>query len=253
MKYHRLSAAAYESEQLATVAAEAIGFSFVKHVHDIETGADAMIFVSSNEVVVAFRGTQKNYADIVTDLKFRKAGLLLIEPYQMIEVHRGFRDQWLSIRDTLHEAISLVSGPDHTLSVTGHSLGGALAIQAALEWRWIKSLVTFGTPRIATQEIVSLMSERNHAHRRYVFGADIVPILPLLTMGYRHDCRPIYLTRSGKAIQQCPLWRELLGRARALFSCDWIECWSWCRVPRRIFTDHKIIVEYREALQRAGE
>lgn len=253
MKYHRLSSAAYKSDLLASEDAEAIGFSFVAHIHNEQTGADAMIFKSSDEVVIAFRGTQRDYADIMTDLKFRKAKLLLVKAREMIDVHRGFRDQWLSIKDQLHYAVASIGGPHQMLSVTGHSLGGALAVLAAVEWAWIENVVSFGAPRVSTSDIKIHMAKQRHQHRRYVYGTDIVPIVPLMAMGYRHDCLPIYLTRSGKAIADCPLWRELVGRARALFSMDWIEGWTWCRVPRRIFTDHKIIAEYKDALEKAAQ
>lgn len=252
VKYHRLSAAAYKSDALARADAEALGYSFVKHIHDPHTGADAMIFASQSEIVVAFRGTQKNYADIMTDLKFDRVDLLINETRKMIEVHRGFRDQWVSIRDQIRDNLIKVCGADQTLSVTGHSLGGALAVLAAVEWGIVDTLVTFGAPRVSTQRCIQNASRGTAQHRRYVYGADIVPVVPLLTMGYRHDCNAIYLKQDGEAIEDCPLWRELLGRVRALCSLDWVKGWSWCRVPRRIFTDHKIIIEYREALDKAG-
>lgn len=243
----RLCAITYAQESVAAHTAAELGYRLIEHIHDPETGADAMIFASNIDIVIAFRGTEKNHADIMTDLKFRRRAFFRHAGGSAVEVHRGFFAQWESIMDRVYACAKPASAGGLDIIATGHSLGGALAVLCAIEWRWISQLVTFGAPRVGDAAIVKATQRLDIAHRRYVYGADVVPIVPLMAMGYRHDTRPIYLTRSGHAITACPLWREFVGRARALLTVRWEQGWTWCPVPSRIFTDHRI-GEYGSAL-----
>jgi len=249
--YQRLSALAYEHEQIARYRVAELGYKFIEHIHDETTGADAIVVCSDFEVVVAFRGTQKNYADIITDLKFKKTNFMNSGTGKELLVHRGFDEQWSAIRKRVFMVINAAAAGRRSIKATGHSLGGALAVLACLEWRLINTCITFGAPRVAEPGIGQAMRELGVRHRRYVYAADIVPIVPLMTMNYRHDCPPIYLTRAGRAIRDCPLWRESLGRARALLTVKWRAGWTVCPVPARMFTDHRI-GEYGAAMARTS-
>ncbi len=247
--YQRLSAAAYQPEAVARHKANELGYKFIKHVRDRYTGADAIVVRNKCEVVVAFRGTEKNYADIMTDLKFKKQTTMFDTGGFNVPVHRGFLEQWRSIEEDLKIAIAEASETIGLIpvKVTGHSLGGALAILATIDWPWVHDCITFGAPRVGDREITYAVRRNEVLHRRYVFGADIVPAIPLLAMAYRHDCPSIYLTRVGEPIRNCPIWREALGRARALLSLKWCKGWSIWPVPARMFTDHRIS-EYGSAM-----
>lgn len=240
--YQRLSAAAYQPEAVVRHQVKELGYEFIKHVRDRFTGADAIVASNDRNVVVAFRGTEKDYADMVTDLKFKKHDMMVAAGGRMVPVHRGFLEQWNSIKADLHAVVSIASDKNglKNVIVTGHSLGGALAVLATLEWPWLEGCITFGAPRVGDDKIRCAVRKSEILHRRYVFGADIVPAIPMLALGYRHDCRPIYLTRTGKPIRNCPLWREILGRARALLSLKWCKGWTIWPVPKRMFTDHRI-------------
>ncbi len=247
--YQRLSAIAYQDEDTARINVIGLGYKYIEHVHDPVTGADAIVVRNDCQIVIAFRGTQKNHADIITDLKFKKHEMMLTTGDRKIPVHRGFLAQWNSIKAELRAIVCEASKNTSMIPVfvTGHSLGGALAILAALDWPWLEGCITFGAPRVGGKEIEYAIRRNEILHRRYVYGADVVPIVPLLAMGYRHDCRPIYLTRNAQAIRNCPLWRELIGRSRSLLSLDWSAGWSACPVPSRMFTDHRI-GEYGHAM-----
>ncbi len=238
--YQQLSAIAYRTETVARYTAGTFDCSFVAHVHDEATGADAMVFTRKAEVIVAFRGTQRDYRDILTDLKFRRRQMMRRPEDPPVTIHRGFADQFLSIEFALRKAVEEQLETGHRLVVTGHSLGGALAIMACLHWQYIDRCVTFGAPRAGDDVIADILNANSVERTRYVYGTDIVPIVPLIAMGYRHDLRADYLTRDGTLIQNCPLWREILGRLRGLFSTDWSEKWGVVPVPKRLFTDHRI-------------
>lgn len=247
--YQRLSALAYGTEIDARIKAPALGFAFLQHVTDEATGADAMIFTNDKELVVAFRGTQRNYKDILTDLNFSLVDSVSPIPGERFRVHRGFMAQWRGIRAEIRDT---VSWRYRRVVFTGHSLGGALAELASVELGiYAPVCVTFGAPRVGDKSFTRVAKARNVTRRRYVFGADIVPIVPLMAMGFRHVARPIYLTRGRRAVHGCPIWRELIGRARSLLTLKWSAGWSWCPVPTRIYTDHRV-GEYGGAMSRIG-
>ena len=55
----------------------------------------------------------------------------------------------------------LSANPNATVSVVGHSLGGAIATVASLEMRLagikISELITFGAPRVGNEELVDFV------------------------------------------------------------------------------------------------
>lgn len=251
LAYQQISALAYQNEALARLEATNRGYRFLEHIHDEATGADAIVLVNDEEVVIAFRGTQKNYADIMTDLKFRKRNFMPSASGTPVFVHRGFAEQWQSVQERVFKVAMAAATGQRRIVSTGHSLGGALAVLCAMTWQLVDTCVTFGAPRVGDPGVRTALRKNNVTHRRYVYGADVVPAVPLMTMSYRHDTRPVYLTRRGKTIPNCPMWREIIGRARGLLTLNWSAGWAMCPIPARMFTDHRI-GEYGNAIMRSS-
>lgn len=107
-----------------------------------DTGTQAELWVSCDEGegreqkrVLAFRGTDfDRVQDLFTDLFVRQRQLPsaatfatcpAVAPY----AHAGFFRAWLSVRDATHALLEETG--DGALLITGHSLGGALAMLAA--------------------------------------------------------------------------------------------------------------------------
>jgi acetyl esterase/lipase len=67
--------------------------------------------------------------------------------------------------------------------LTGHSLGGALALFSGLQIGH-QAVYTFGMPRICEG---NLIAELPPCHYRYVLEGDPVPNLPPESFGFRHD------------------------------------------------------------------
>ena len=131
--------------------------------------------------VIAFRGTQPDkIADWVRDLDIWptwRRGLGMC--------HRGFVTGAESVlSDILH---SFEGG---RLVITGHSLGGALALAfAGLLVRSshpVEAVVTFGSPRLGFGRLQRLLSKTTV--RQYVDGNDLVPEVP---RPYLHMRTPI--------------------------------------------------------------
>ncbi len=125
---------------------------------------------SDKVAVLAFRGTEKDLKDIRTDLNarfYKKDGA---------RVHDGFRQAFALVRDDIAKELTSLDD-QYDLYLTGHSLGGALAIVAAqeLETESVAACYTFGSPRIGDYEFGA---EIRIPVYRVVNAADIVPRLP---------------------------------------------------------------------------
>jgi hypothetical protein len=120
----------------------------------------------------------------------------------------GFYSSWLNTRNAilpdLTEAIEKY--PNYSLTLVGHSLGGAVAALAGLDFKargWDPRVTTFGEPRIGNKELMAYTNERfnitpenkdqNKFHRVTHVG-DPVPLLPLAEWGYAMHSEEIYIS-----------------------------------------------------------
>lgn len=154
----------------------------------------------AQNIVIAFRGSQSPTSmDGIKDWLLTNADNFLIQPSGEIGIdfaaagvgarfHRGFMRALHEIwQPAITEIQRLHSEKERPIWVTGHSLGGALAILAA--WRMqqnfipIHQVVTFGSPMVGN-DVAMAAFEREFAGRilRYVDQPDVVPWLPTLSL-----------------------------------------------------------------------
>ena len=124
-----------------------------------------------NMAILSFRGTEMNIADIKTDLK---RTMIEIDGYR---VHEGFYNAYKDLESDIKQHINTFS-KDTILYITGHSLGGALALLATkyLCSDSVGACYTFGGPRIASEDFSQNIKTPIY---RVVNAADSVPRLPL--------------------------------------------------------------------------
>lgn len=155
---------------------------------------------SPGHVVVAFRGTESPTSlDGLKDLLLTDALNLLVVPEGRLghdlaaagvgaRFHKGFTtalaDIWDPVRTTVEAALE---ERDRPLWITGHSLGGALALLSA--WLFRRRMVavhqvhTFGAPMIGNRAACSAFDRELPGRiQRYVNGRDPVPKLPALSL-----------------------------------------------------------------------
>lgn len=114
-------------------------------------GTEAMLVRMSTEqpngdmLVLAFRGTQPNIRDVLTDIKAN-----LVPAPGGGRVHKGFLDAYTKVEAPIREALTR-HDEGLPLYFTGHSLGGALALIATryLGGDSTGATYTFGAPRAA--------------------------------------------------------------------------------------------------------
>jgi pimeloyl-ACP methyl ester carboxylesterase len=117
---------------------------------------------------------------------------------------------WRNTRCTIvpHVEKALMDNPGYELVLVGHSLGGAVAALAALEFQargWTPHVTTFGEPRIGNAALNEYIDERfelrtadvdDLLYRRVTHVDDPVPLLPLEEWGYKMHAGEIYISKS---------------------------------------------------------
>lgn len=115
---------------------------------------------------------------------------------------------WRNTRTEVLERVTsaIADAPGYRLTLLGHSLGGAVALLAALELdaRGLRPRVTtFGEPRVGNAAFVKHVDDHllSHEHengidyRRVTHVDDPVPLLPLTEWGYRPHAGEIYISK----------------------------------------------------------
>lgn len=131
-------------------------------------------FLAASDVyhilVLVFRGTE-SIEDVKTDLK---AAMMEVEGYK---VHSGFYKAFSLVRSDLEAALKQFSDQNYALYITGHSLGGALALLATkfLAFDSAGACYTFGSPRVAS---TTFGDDIKTPIYRLVNAADTVPRVP---------------------------------------------------------------------------
>lgn len=119
--------------------------------------------------VLAFRGTEQDFTDIKTDLRAR------FYTRNGVRVHDGFWQAYTYVRPVICQAVAQLS--DYHLYITGHSLGGALALIATRDISAdnVAACYTFGSPRVGDSEFGDAIKPPVY---RVVNAADAVPRVP---------------------------------------------------------------------------
>jgi triacylglycerol lipase len=190
----------------------------------------AYVATNDNHIVVAFRGTESPTSlEGVKDWLLTDAVDLLIVPEGRLgtdlaaagvgaRFHQGFVNAIAAIWDPVHEAVDReMKDAERPLWITGHSLGGALALLAA--WLFLRRMVpvhqiyTFGGPMIGNELAVTAF-DREFTGKifRYVNVPDPVPKLPavsLIANQYGHCQREVVLGAAGVTGAATDFFREL--------------------------------------------
>jgi len=250
-------------------------------IENAATGAAAIIQDRGNCIVVAFRGSRAP-KDFVADAECWRSRLPLqsgteaaavaLAAAQAAEVHHGFLRDWESVATDVILAVKQIlnSSPithHYSLFITGHSLGGALAILCALEFARqglpVAGVHTFGQPRVGNAAFGRFYEDGGlrmadgktlaDVTFRVVNQNDIVPRMPPWINGYRHCGQEIFLLSGQVArfhrLVACatqgwalnpPWWARGLSDALGLWS-------AWRRRNDVLLTKHPI-AEYRKQI-----
>ncbi|KAI9729604.1 MAG: hypothetical protein M1834_006800 [Cirrosporium novae-zelandiae] len=171
---------------------------------------------SKPRIILAFRGTY-SVSNTVVDLSTVPQEYI---PYPGNEdvnggkcnnctVHLGFMTSWLNTRTQILPDIvkAIEDHPNYQLVLVGHSLGGAVAALAALEFKargWNPQVTTFGEPRVGNTALnryidaefnMTDQEVKERSYRRVTHVEDPVPLLPLKEWNYRMHAGEIYISK----------------------------------------------------------
>jgi hypothetical protein len=227
-----------------------------------ELGLDAKLFSVGNtqayvatdddHIVVAFRGTEAPTSlEGLKDWLLTDANNYLILPEGRIgtdfaaagvgaRFHRGFMtalaDIWDGVCTTVEAELKKKERP---LWLTGHSLGGALALLAA--WRCLRKTMdvyrvyTFGGPMVGNEAAVKAFDKELEGKvYRFVHGPDIVPKLPTISLvdnAYGHCVQevPVGLVGAAATAEESAegFWAQLAaGAGKALDAVRIDKIWQ---------------------------
>ena len=172
--------------------------------------------IESRTATVAFRGSSSR-ADWIGNTCFALSSLP--SPHRSdVKAHGGFLRQYVSLHSHILKELEKRAEVRHVV-LTGHSLGGALAVIAAamLPPPYTCDIVTFGAPRPGNRQLRDAAFHKARSLVRVVHDRDIVPSMPLGVMGFRHACDAwLALDEDGfveRKDREMSLWSELWMRA----------------------------------------
>lgn len=186
----------------------------VKLVETIHVGeTEAMVADTDKFVAVAFRGTTSRL-DVRTDIQARLNVAKVTVGGKPVPVHSGFYAAFRKIEDQLRDLL-VKTNPLKPIYLTGHSLGGAIALVAAAAFGGDKEIVdriaavyTFGAPRVGGPEFPKIVKA---PHYRVVNSGDVVPLIPPNWLrGYVHTGTPILLKEGRDAPLKRSSWGSVL-------------------------------------------
>ena len=208
------SSLAYEDRKTINKNLRSIGVTQITHISQNDTEC----FVGSDRwtVILAFRGTEiDSLQDWRTDIRLAKAA----HPFGRVQT--GFKRAYSHVEGEIVQAIAAMrrwpSSDDKSKQksfwITGHSLGGALAVLAAAHLaprlQYVDRICTFGQPRVGNRafcrELDKILAGR---YQRWVNNNDLVPRLPSSLHGYRHAGQLRYFNSHG-FLHDRMTWREL--------------------------------------------
>lgn len=150
-------------------------------------GTGAFAVRGDGFAAIAFRGTQtflpgrdpltllgEIAGDVLTDVRIP---LVRARKPAHGRVHRGFRSALDEIWEPLEQLVDRLRKEHRAIWLTGHSLGGALAILAASRLSGVRGVYAFGAPLVGDGEFRAGLPVRPV---RFVHGSDLVARVPVI-------------------------------------------------------------------------
>ena len=252
---------AYQDEATIRAAIPGCGFNKV-NVHTVRE-VQAYVAGSDTAVVVAFRGTRPDQLlDWMTDFDAQQVSFSdRFGCPDVGDTHEGFTVGLLRVWELILADIAAFQDKAQTLWITGHSLGGALAVLAAAGTTFAKrlpvnGLYTYGQPRVGDLGFVAQCdSHFGNLHFRFVNNEDIVtrvpprifPHFPFPSF-YGHSGQVMYFDDQGILHTDETWWNQFLIR----FDVGFDKMRALLTAP---VTDHDLlngyaanIIKYRDDL-----
>ncbi|KAJ7777388.1 lipase [Mycena metata] len=166
---------------------------------------------SLRSVIVAHQGTStKSILPILTDVMFAQESLnatLFSGMDSEIRVHSGFAGEHVKSASAVLAAVNSMLDTFNTSSVTvtGHSLGAALALLDSvylslhLPVSTNFTTITYGLPRVGNKNFADYVDAHNLSLTRITNKKDPIPVVPEQVLGYEHPSGEIHITNKSSS------------------------------------------------------
>jgi triacylglycerol lipase len=210
------------------ILAQAAPWGFdTNHVYVVDPGnsvLQAIILGGKDYVVLAFRGTRPDQlSDWMDDADIKQAAFnSLFGGPDVGQVHSGFGRLLAGDWDEIYQAVDGFQKDGQTLWITGHSLGGALAVMATAAFTFSKvepvnGLYTFGQPRVGDPNFYTQSeSHFGDVMFRFVNNQDIVTRVPprlvpfVPPLFYKHNGQLRFFDAQGNLHSDDHWWNSFL-------------------------------------------
>lgn len=208
--WHRMSQAAGLAQQAYCTSQpsnQQVGDAHVLYSHGNGNTVQRTIVAKSDSlgIVVAFEGT--NSSSLISLL--HDADTRLVDPDEKFssvyppgtQIFEGFQDAYLAVADPVLDKVKelMKKNKESRVTVTGHSMGGALALLAAAHYthaldRGVFKAFSFGLPRTGNPTFAKAIDSMLPAKFYYtVNGRDCVPHSPMHKQGYQHPSGQVWI------------------------------------------------------------
>ncbi|PSS05275.1 Alpha/Beta hydrolase protein [Coniella lustricola] len=165
--------------------------------HGIETEIMGFIAIDSNahEIILSIRGTSA-IGNWLADVVWAR------QPTSMCAgcwAHFGFLFAYSEIASAAETSLASANRlfPSYKLTITGHSLGAAVATLLGMSLRdkgYDLDIYTYGSPRVGNQALASYISRQPGHEYRVTHNADVVTRLPPINREFRHTSPEYWLS-----------------------------------------------------------
>jgi triacylglycerol lipase len=160
------------------------------------TATNGLIAAGHGATIIAFTGTDPlELANWLTNFNLGPRAR---------ELHAGFEAGVDAVWREISDAVRARAADEQTVFLTGHSLGGALAVIAAERLTsklhiMPAGVYTFGMPRVGSADFAASYNGSGLGERtyRFVYGVDVVPTVPPTAFAFHHVGRMTKCDRGG--------------------------------------------------------
>ena len=200
------------------------------------SGTQAFLAEGNGFAILAFRGTEvRDPQDVADDADLAWAveppgqgvDLNMLHPH----VHAGFQRALDRVWGYVQKLLSnyRTAHPNSEICITGHSLGGALALLTYSRWAdQNTSAYTFGCPRVGNTAFAGVVQNHGLGHFRFVTRNDIVTHVPPQTLipelSYCHSPENCYQLDADHSLHPRPTANITLDLTQSLL--DALPIWG---------------------------
>jgi hypothetical protein len=176
-------------------------------ISDKETDCQCYITYNGANVFITFRGTTS-----IEDWK-HNINTKTENVFSDLKVHKGFLDQYMSVRNKIYTAIPNIHSEN--IFISGHSLGGALAYVCAVDIMSTTNnknikVFTIGSPRPGNNAFAEYFINNVKESKRYKNKGDIITKLPLRSK-FKH-VQPSISLENGVNVKDKKLYNTIVPR-----------------------------------------